>query len=414
MSENYYESLTPQENEDSKGIQNTYNTNQSNITQNEMTFEYVDVDDIMFKCIIPLAIFLTFILIITVVLICIEKNVFLRIIFSMPFLIGIIIYFLYLFLKPKKLIIIKNESYNLLIVKIINCLNCSKSTLNFNLQNVIMDKIYNKALVITNTFKNSTDIDLNLSNIKNKPIKNIYHIFTDIDIYKYTAVSLRNFLGISPEIENPVNFNINKYMGKSSGKLPIFRYPFTNLILSKCMKMSDYFFSYYLEEPSCYCNRLNGFICIIITIPITLLFMSLFIFGIFHSLKYGHHETFKINVIILIIILTISSIIIIINIIFINIYSLRIDIIYSQNFDTIFIALLNHNGTSYKKTFIHDMNSIERFIIESYNNSNAKSILKVVYKDKNIEDILRIDESKDNLDGLLFILNKNFTNYQQV
>ena len=61
MSENYHESLTPQENEDSKGIQNTYNTNQSNITQNEMTFEYVDVDDIMFKCIIPLAIFLIYI-----------------------------------------------------------------------------------------------------------------------------------------------------------------------------------------------------------------------------------------------------------------------------------------------------------------------------------------------------------------
>ena len=82
------------------------------------------------------------------------------------------------------------------------------------------------------------------------------------------------------------------------------------------------------------------------------------------------------------------------------------DIIYSNNFDTIFIAFLNHNGNSYKKTFIHDINSIERFIFESFNNSNDISILKVVYKDKNVEDIFRIYENKDNLDWLLFILNE--------
>ena len=373
----------------------------------------------MCQRIIPYGIFLIFLLIISSVLVWIEKTIFLRIIFAMPALFGIISYFLYLYLKPKKLNIIRNESYNLLTVKIINFLNCSKSTLNFNLQNVIMDIINNLplgeeeykkgVLVITNTFKNGTDIDLNLSNIKNKPIKNTYYIF-DIRLSNYTTISLRNFLGISPEIENPVKFNINNYMGKSSDKLP----KFGDLKLSRCMKMSDYFFSYYLEEPCCYCKNLNGFICIIITIPITLFFLSLFIFGVFHNLKYGYHEEVISNVIIIIIILIIALVIIIVNIILINKYSLRIDIIYSQNFDTIFIALLNHNGTSYKKAFIHDMNSIERFIFESYNNSNAKSILKVVYKDKNIEDILRIDESKNNLDGLLFILNKNFTNYQQV
>ena len=92
------------------------------------------------------------------------------------------------------------------------------------------------------------------------------------------------------------------------------------------------------------------------------------------------------------------------------------DIIYSYNFDTIFIAFLNHNGNSYKKSFIHTINSIERFIIESYNNLNDKSILKVVYKDKTVEDIYRIDESKYSLDCLLFILNEktNKSSYQQV
>ena len=42
MSENYYEPLTPHENEDSKGVPNTYYIIQSNIIQNEITFEYQD------------------------------------------------------------------------------------------------------------------------------------------------------------------------------------------------------------------------------------------------------------------------------------------------------------------------------------------------------------------------------------
>ena len=420
MSEKYYESLTPltpKENEDSEGAQNTYNAEPSCVTRNEISFDFKDKDNIMCQRIIPFAIFLPFLLIITSVLVWIEKNIFLRIIFAMPALFCIISYFLYLYLKPKKLNIIRNESYNLLTVKIINFLNCSKSTMNFNLQNVALDimnlslgegEFKDASLVITNTFTNGIDIDLNLSNIKKKPIKNIYHIF-DINPSNYNTISLRKFFNISPDIENPIIFSIYKYMGKSYNSSNSSEFKF--LLLSRYMKMSENYFSYYLEKPSCYCRQLNGFICIIFAIPITLFFASLFIFSIIHSRKLHDDETLKISIATLIIQLSIASIIIIINIVFIKIYSLRIDIIYSQNFDTIFIALLNHNGTAYKKTFIHDMKSIERFLLESYDNSNSKFILKVEYKDKNIENILRIDE-KYSLEGLLFILNKNLTTNQ--
>ena len=86
--------------------------------------------------------------------------------------------------------------------------------------------------------------------------------------------------------------------------------------------------------------------------------------------------------------------------------SLRIDIIYSQNFDTIFIGLINYFGNSYKKTFINDIDSIDKFILDPYNNSNNKFILKVVYKNQNIQNIFRINENKTILEGLLFILNQ--------
>ena len=108
----------------------------------------------------------------------------------------------------------------------------------------------------------------------------------------------------------------------------------------------------------------------------------------------------------IIVILGIISIFIIFNVNAIIKYSLRIDIIYSNNFDTIFIALLNHNGTSYKKKFIYNINSIERFILENYETSHKKSILKVVYKNKNVEEIFIINENKFRLEELLFILNE--------
>ena len=60
------------------------------------------------------------------------------------------------------------------------------------------------------------------------------------------------------------------------------------------------------------------------------------------------------------------------------------------------------------------MNSIESFFLESYNNSDNISILKVIYKNKNVEDIFRIDECQYNLEGLLFILNERINKCPQI
>ena len=169
------------------------------------------------------------------------------------------------------------------------------------------------------------------------------------------------------------------------------------------MKMSDYFYTYFLNIPCCYCSL--RLLIIIISLTIICLIYPIINFIITNNVD------ILTMVCLIIIFMVIPSIIIIINVIVNKNHYLRMDIIYSNNFDTIFIGFLNCNGNSYKKTFIHDINSIERFVFESYNNSNDISILQVVYKDKTVEDIFRIDESKYNLDGLLFILNEKINNF---
>ena len=94
--------------------------------------------------------------------------------------------------------------------------------------------------------------------------------------------------------------------------------------------------------------------------------------------------------------------------------SLRIDIIYSKNFDTIFIGLISYFGNSYKKTFINDIGSIDKFILDPYKNSNNKFILKVVYKNQTIQNIFRINQYKTILEGLLFILNQKLNSNNNI
>ena len=317
----------------------------------------------------------------------------------------LILIFSFLTLKIKHIKLIKNESSNLLIVKKINYLNYENSTFFFNLQNIIIDlikyninscgTIFNKeALVITKLFNDNSEIDLNTSDVQNLPIKNLYHIFTDLKRNIYTTESIRQFLGINLEIENPVIFNIYKYMG-SSGINPTF----SDYKLSRYMKFSNHFFTYFLKEPCCYFG--NKFPVVYTVFSLLLYLILIFgliffinIFGIFGFFSY------------LIIIILIQSIFIIFSLNAIIKHSLRIDIIYSNDFDTIFIALLTSNGHFYKNKFIHDINSIERFILENYKTSKNKSILKVVYRDKTVEDIFIINESQNDLEGLLFILNE--------
>ena len=88
----------------------------------------------------------------------------------------------------------------------------------------------------------------------------------------------------------------------------------------------------------------------------------------------------------------------------------RIDIIFSNDFNKIFIGLINDKENKYLNYFIFDIINIDEFILESKNKSYSDFNLKIVLKDKTIQNICRIDENRGTLEGLLYILN----NYKKV
>lgn len=82
------------------------------------------------------------------------------------------------------------------------------------------------------------------------------------------------------------------------------------------------------------------------------------------------------------------------------------DFIYSNNFDKLFIGLLNYNEKKYAKTFSLNINSIEKFIINPYKKSTNRFILKLIYKNKETVDICTLFEELSKLEPLLYILNE--------
>ena len=330
------------------------------------------------------------------------------IIFICPFIVFILIGLQ----KENKIKLIKNEINNTLITKVINEFCFTKYTLTFNLQNVAINLIeklvlsedgdyIQRNIVLSNTFKYNFDFDLN--KIKEKPIDNKYIYYTIRDLKNINEIYflLEDFLNCSPEKESPVLFNINEYMGKTNMPSPTF-----SCNLSRYMKMSEHFFSFYFNELCCPFSR-SGFIQFIIYL--SLLEIIIVVMPIKEYIKMPTYLLIIVITILFVIPATISLFILYC----ICTSSLRIDIIYSNNFDTIFIGLINYFGNSYKKTFINDIDSIDKFILEPYKNSNKKFILKVVYKNETIQNIFRINENKFILEGLLFILNQkvNSNNY---
>ena len=258
-------------------------------------------------------------------------------------------------------------------------------------------------LIIINTFENKSLLDLDQSDIRNKPRK-IFYLLDNISRGNIKE-QLCNFVNCSPEPDNPIFLNIDKYMGKSwDNKYP---YTFGSYKISKYMKISDTFYSFYLGEKDSMNDRLLAYNYL----------MGIFaIFGImvvFHTISELYIKIISLTGCILFIIL--------INCLIIFIYKSkrnklisRIDIIYSINFDRIFIGLVNHNEKAYLNTFLFHINSIDKFtlqsIIKSTEKSKNKNNLQVVLKNGETQTICQINDFEATLEGLLFILNEKLIN----
>jgi hypothetical protein len=250
------------------------------------------------------------------------------------------------------------------------------------------------SLLIFNDYKNLVDIDLDKSNIKQKPAKFLYsfdNIYLGIhDPAQFTHI-LNDFIGND---SNQLYFN--KYLDIKKN------YCFSSnqdSTLREYMVFSDHFFTYHLKAPlstSC-----SGICFIIIACFINLCTISASIPVLVSN---SAEILFKIIMVSFILIGIIIVFILhkIFNCCFGDVF--RIDCIYSNNFDRLFIGLVKPNKTKYVNTFEYKIDDISRFILEREGN-NYK--LKVVFKNNETQEIYTIKKkTKEELGRLALLLNE--------
>ena len=340
------------------------------------------------------------------------KNVklYTRIIFIVS---GVIISLIILINSNNKLEIIKDKSNNKIIVKLINFLWFPKIIVKIDFENF---HFYFKEFIfeheegtsikfiftIINDYKNLVDIDLDTSNIKQKPANFFYrfHCLKHIENAekKYTA-DLNNFLGLSSDnYSNPLLFNIHNYMEKKANTEMLL---INEDYLSQYMKFSEHLFTFHFR------SLLQYTYIDVAKYVISILFncLAVVLTSILYYIKGNPFQyfcifsTITVNIILYIVFKCLKNCLE-------NIY--RIDCIFSRNFDRIFIGLVKYTKTSYVNTFEFQMNYIEQFILEKISNDNYD--LKVVFKNKEKHLICNIKKSQKELEGLIYLLNERLIN----
>ena len=330
--------------------------------------------------------------------------------------IGVILSLIILISDIYKIILVKDTINKKVLVKLINHLCFPKKKFNLNIENIHfyihreisyddegMDEIF--TLLIINDYKNLMDIDLDASNIKKKPAK-LFYSFKGVKFWNYSSIEyaqvLNNFIGSSGIDDNPLFFNIDEYLNKSQNNL------YSNPKLSNYMKFSDYFFTFHL------CNPLQtsrfGNCCKIIAILVNLYIISAAVFVLVNKKVYANDKIMA------------GIFFAICNIIIFILYKLcehccvekivRIDCIYSKNFDRIFIGIVKYNKTKYINTFEYEINNISRFMLERVGNSSDTNYdLIAVFKNNETQKICTIkNKTQEELEGLAYILNERLNN----
>ena len=347
---------------------------------------------------------------------------------------------LVLYFANKRVEIEKDQPNNKLTVKLINYLCTTRKKSEFDLKNVFIDvQIVDRKegwqtpayyrLIIINTFKDSIAIDLDSSGIKNTPVK-IFDFYEHVDASKFNGQiamkqTVKEFVGNQDNEENPLSFNINKYMNKPDNIFKHFNNFVNGVTFSKYVKMNDHFFSYYSKEPlkNKFCQGcFSRLIYLFHFYLFPLSFMSNFIFqqtsSPFDKKKENNNSSEKemyfamgfFGYIIITMILYFLCI---------GIGSccdktteyLRIDIIYSKDFDRLFIGIVKNDEKSYIKTFLFNLNEIDRFVLQKNHIAEQGIHLKSISKGNGIiQDICYINEIETELEGLTYILNEKLQN----
>ena len=223
---------------------------------------------------------------------------------------------------------------------------------------------------------------------------------------------LNNFINADLDYKNPLFFDIDKYMNKKTNTTNFYndhtKYNIKEGNLSSYMKISEYFFTFWLERPK---TRRSHF-------PLTYIFLNYFILVIVIPVIgiFLRDKIFFLYPACVILAFTILNLIpFLLNKLY-NKKIMRIDCVFSKNYDRIFIGLVRRNENSYKNTFLFQTNNIIKFELQQYNNSSKSFYLKVLLKENNIsQDIFLIKGKKYNeLEGLIYLLNEKINSKENI
>jgi hypothetical protein len=266
-----------------------------------------------------------------------------------PLLIAIALTLILLIFFKRRIEIIKDIPNKKIIFVMKNCYGCQWKKLVFN------EKIHffktshvtstddegNQSIVddffVINDFK---DLNIDLNVISQKPIEHFYYYRSLMGI-KTDMNRLNQFVGSPPNYENPLIFNIEKYMNKNTKESSPFSEYYIGNRCVKILKFNEHIYSYYIYYPY---QKPKGDLC-------------------------------------------------------------RIDFIFSNNFDEIFIGEVNAKKTAYKKTYQYNTNTIKKFMAVMKNKQEADII--IVFKDDSRLNTCHIKNiTEKSFDGLIYLLNE--------
>ena len=253
-------------------------------------------------------------------------------------------------------------------------------------------------LFIINNFKDLKEIDLKTSSIKQKPATLFYHYENLKD--NTNSNSLNYFIGSPHQFNNPLLFDIVKYMNKATTDTnPFYNIPSTQNQLSKIMRFNDHLFTYYFNPPkenTCCCDDSTGLFSIpIVNILIWPIAINIALID-FSKMIWRFSGIF---------IILVFDFICVIYYLCRKRKNVRIDFIYSKDFDELFIGVVvKAINYSYRNTFEYQMKNVNRFILERKLN---ETILKVELKNNVYETIFCFRNLETTYsDGIIYLLNE--------
>ena len=247
-------------------------------------------------------------------------------------------------------------------------------------------------------------INFSTSNIMYAPLKLLFYI-NNIEVKKFNGLNqlnriLNEFMDIHNS-ENPLYFDINSYMNISKEDYNEYSY-------NKYIRINNRFFTYYSKNfiKNSFRRFLYKILLLIALIPIFIVVL----------VQYCTPDRNEKEIILLIFIESEGDLISLYIIIYLICLCAkhkkfqRIDIIYSNDFDKIFVATTK-DQTSYFSSSLFSLNEIDRFVLTKNSIKEKGFHLIALLKENPLNrEICYVEDSKTDLEGLIFLLNERINN----